>query len=185
MQKQSKNIFLFVASKAQGETLIWQFDRCLQSHPVKTHPWIVFTARCNVLMAGDVGDWVVLVQGLAQLAQLLVLGVLKHIAFQAFELDTDRVVVTLGASSVFGLPGVPGSVVGADKLPQAAVSADIKVRGYLQAPDLREVGVGIPIQLVGEQRLHLLAAVLAGGQADGVNDEQIDAGICRPEAKVG
>jgi hypothetical protein len=31
---------------------------------------------------------------------------------------------------------MPGPVVGADKLPQAAVAPNIKVRGHLQAPDL-------------------------------------------------
>jgi hypothetical protein len=33
--------------------------------------------------------------------------------------------------------------------------------------------------------LNFLAAVLAGGQADGVNDEQIDARTWGPWAKVG
>lgn len=45
--------------------------------------------------------------------------------------------------------------------------------------------MGLPVELVGEQRLHFLAAVMAGRQADGVDDEQIDAGAWGPGAKVG
>ena len=136
-------------------------------------------------MARDVRDRVVPVQGLTQMAQLLVLRLLKDIALQSFKFDADRVVIALGASSVLGLASVPGPVVGAHKLPQATVSPNVEVRGHLQAPDLREIGVGIPVELVGEQCLHLLAAVLARRQTDGVNDKQINAGVCRSGSKVG
>jgi hypothetical protein len=127
MEKQIKKFFLRVASKSQGEVLIWQFYSRFQALPVKARTRIVFAAGRDVLMAGDVRYRVVPVQGLAQPTQLLVLGVLEHIAFQAFEFDADRVVIALGASSVLGLAGMPGPVVGADKLPQAAVATDIKM----------------------------------------------------------
>ena len=78
-------------------------------------------------MASDVCDRVVPVQGQAQAAQLIVLGVLEHIALQAFEFDADRVVIALGTSSVLGLSGMPGPIVGADKLPQTAVPPYVEV----------------------------------------------------------
>ena len=104
-----------------------QLDGQVKAPPVKASTRIVLAARRDVLMAGDVRYRVVPVQGLAQPTQLLVLGVLEQIAFQAFEFDADRVVIALGASSVLGLAGMPGPVVGADKLPQAAVATDIKM----------------------------------------------------------
>ena len=104
-----------------------QLDGQLKAPPVKARTRISLAAGRDVLMTGDVCDRVVPVQGLAQPTQLLVLGVLEQIAFQAFEFDADRVVIALGASSVLGQAGMPGPVVGADKLPQAAVTPDVKV----------------------------------------------------------
>lgn len=45
--------------------------------------------------------------------------------------------------------------------------------------------MGVPVQLVGEERLHLLATVLAGRQADGMDHQQIDAGAWGSGAEVG
>ena len=165
--------------------MIGQLEGRFQALPVKARSRIAFAAWRNVLMARNMCNGVVSVQVQAQPTQLLILSVLEHIALQAFEFNTDRVVIALGATSVFGLTGMPGPIVGADKLPQAAVTPDIKVRGHLQAPDLCEIRVGIPVELVGEQRLHLLATVLAGRQADGMDDEQIYASAWRSGAKVG
>lgn len=136
-------------------------------------------------MARHMGDGVALAQVLAKLAQTCVLCVFEDIALQAFQFNADRIVIALGTTSVLGLSGMPRPVVGADKLPQAAVTPDVKVRGDLQAPDLCEIRMRIPVQLVGEQRLHFLATVLTGWQADGVDDQQIDASASGSGAKVG
>ena len=79
-------------------------------------------------MARDVRDRVVPVQGLTQMAQLLVLRLLKDIALQSFKFDADRVVIAVGPPSVLGLPCMPGAVIAADKLPKRAIAADVKVR---------------------------------------------------------
>lgn len=143
--------------------------------PVKTRPWILFSARRNVFMSGHMGDGVVAAQKLAKLAQLLVLGRFKVPPFQAFEFNAHRVVVAVGAAPVLGLPGMPSPVIGADELPEAAIALDVEMRRHLQSPNLREIRMCVPVQLVGEEVLHLVTAKLARWQADGVDHQQIDA----------
>jgi hypothetical protein len=116
--------------------VIGQLEGGFQALPVKARSRIAFAAWRNVLMARHMCNGVVPMQVQAQTTQLLILGVFEHIALQAFEFDPNRVVIALGATSVFGLTGMPGPIVGADKLPQAAVTPNIKVRGHLQVPDL-------------------------------------------------
>ena len=116
--------------------MIGQLEGRFQALPVKACSRIAFAAWRNVLMARHMCNGVVSMQVKAQTTQLLILGVLEHIALQAFEFDANRVVIALGAASVLGLTGVPGTIVGADKLPQAAVTPNIEVRGHLQVPDL-------------------------------------------------
>jgi hypothetical protein len=70
---------------------------------------------------------------------------------------------------------MPCAVIAADKLPQRAITANEKVRGDFQPSDALKVGVCVPIELVGEQALHGIAAVLAGRQADGVENDQVNA----------
>ena len=116
--------------------MIGQLEGRFQALPVKARSRIAFAAWRNVLMARHMCNGIVPMQVQAQPTQLLILGVLEHIALQALEFNPDRVVIALGASSVFGLASMPGPIVCADKLPQAPVTPDIEVRGHLQAPDL-------------------------------------------------
>ena len=101
---------------------------------------------------------------------------LKGLALQPFQLNADRVIVAIGAAPVFRPAGMPCPVIAADKLPECAIAPDIEVGRDLQSPDLPKVGVCVPVQLVGEQRLHLVAAVLAGRQRSaGAFHNQLDA----------
>lgn len=116
--------------------MIGELEGRFQALPVKARSRIAFAAWCNVLMARHMCNGVAPMQVQAQSTQLRILGFLEHIALQALEFDPDRVVIALGASSVFGLAGMPGPIVRADKLPQAPVTPNIKVRGHLQASNL-------------------------------------------------
>ena len=107
--------------------MIGQLHVCFQALPVKDRSRISFAARCNVLMARKMLNRVVPMQVKTEPTELLILGILEHIPLQTFELDADRVVIALGAPSVFGLSGMPGTVIRADKLPQAAITLDVKV----------------------------------------------------------
>ena len=69
---------------------------------------------------------------------------------------------------------MPGAVVATDKLPQFAIAADIKMRRYGQALYAFEIGVSVPVQLIGKQLLNLAAHVLARWQADAMQYDQIN-----------
>ena len=69
---------------------------------------------------------------------------------------------------------MPGSVITADELPKLAPAADEKVRRNLHAANALKVSMRVPIQLVGEQTLNVVSAVLAWRQANGVDHDQID-----------
>lgn len=127
-------------------------------------------------MARQMSNRVLALDVLAQKSQLPVLGVFKGIAFKTFKFNADRVVVAIASAPVFGLPGVPGAVIAAHKLPQRAITANVEVRRDFQSANALIVGVCIPIELVGEQALNRIATVLAWGQADGVDHDQVDAG---------
>ena len=70
---------------------------------------------------------------------------------------------------------MPGTVITADKLPELATAANIEMRGYGETPDALEIGVCLPVQLVGEQLLHFIAAVLTWRQTDRMQHDQISA----------
>jgi hypothetical protein len=129
-------------------------------------------------------DGVVVLQVAAQLGQALVLGIFESVALQAFQLDAHRIVIAIAFASVFRGPGVPGAVVAADKLPKRAVASDQEVRRHLQAANALKVRVGIPVELVGEEAKHRVAAILAGRQADGVDHDQVDASCRRAWPKI-
>lgn len=168
-----------------GKVRIREFHETFESIPRKTGPWVLLAAWCHVFMPGHMGDRMVVMQVLAKVGQLHILSLCKHIAFQALQLDADRVVVALGAPAVFRLSGMPGPVLGADKLDQSPITANEKMGRHLQAPDLREIGVSIPVQLVREKGLHLWTTILARGQADGVDHHQVNACAFGSGAKIG
>lgn len=124
-----------------------------------------------MLVTGDVGNRIQVCNAMAQTGQTGVLCGFKLCTLESFQFDTDRVVVAIGAAAVGRCTGMPGSVIAADKLPQGAIAPNVEVRRHLQPPDLPKVRVGVPVQLIGEQGLDLVAAVLTGRQADGVHHQ--------------
>src|SRR3990167_4936235 len=80
---------------------------------------------------------------------------------------------------------MPGAVVGGHELEQFAVAPNQEMGRDFGASNQLEVGVGVPVQLVGEQALDLVTTIVAGGQADGMNQGQVDRGAWRARAKVG
>ena len=80
---------------------------------------------------------------------------------------------------------MPCAVITADKLQHLTGAANDEVCGDCHAANLLKVGMRVPVQGVGEKRFNLWAAVLTRWQADGVQHDQIDAGVIRPWAKVG
>ena len=157
----------------------------LQACPVKTGAGVLLAAWGNVFMPGNVGDGVVGSQGLAQLLQGLVLGGIKLPAFQTFELNANRKIIAVAAPAPLRCARVPSAVVAAHKLPHHALACDEEVGRNLQPPNALKVGVGIPVELVGEELLHAARAIFTRRQADGVQYGKSDAASVRARAEVG
>ena len=68
-------------------------------------------------MTRNMGNGVLLPQGLAQVDQGGVLGRFERFVLQAFEFDADRVIVALVATPIARCPRVPGALVTVDELP--------------------------------------------------------------------
>jgi hypothetical protein len=80
---------------------------------------------------------------------------------------------------------VPGAALDRDELDQLAVAADEEVRGNPHPMDFSEVWVRVWVQPVGEQALDGIAAVLAGRQADRVQDYKGDFATRRALVLIG
>lgn len=162
-----------------------QSRQFFQACPVKARSGVLFSAWCNVFVSSHMRNGIDESQVLTKSCQTLVLGIFEEVAFESFELYADRVIIAVGSPSVLGLPCVPGAVIAADKLPKGAISANVKVRGDFQPPYGLKVGVRIPIELVGEQALHTVAAILTRWEADRVDHDQVNANLCRSGSEIG
>jgi hypothetical protein len=70
---------------------------------------------------------------------------------------------------------MPGAPIAVDELQQAAVAPDQEMRRDTQAAQRFEVRMGPWVQPAQEQVVDVGTAVLAGWQADRVQDHQVDA----------
>src|SRR5687767_5778018 len=100
--------------------------------PVEAGPRVQFAAWRDVLVASDVIDRVALRDGRQQALQRFVLPGFEGLAFQALELDADRIVVAVVAAAPARGSGVPGPRITVDELPQLAVAPHIEMRRDLQ-----------------------------------------------------
>jgi len=98
----------------------------------------------------------------------------------AFELNANGEVVTPAASTKVRLPGVPRTLGERYKLDQLAVASDQQMRRNLQASDLAEVWMRIPIELIQKQCLDLTAAEFARGKTDAMQNNHIRCYAIRP-----
>ena len=80
---------------------------------------------------------------------------------------------------------MPGAGMERHKLGYAAIALDQQVGRYLQFAQLRKIRVGATVQLIAEKLLHRTGAKLARGQADIVDQQQVDNRICRAFVIVG
>src|ERR1035438_9201382 len=137
-----------------------------------------------MLVPGNAGDRIAFDEPADDGAEAFVLGRLEGLAFEAFELDADRVVVAIAPAVPIGSAGMPGSVVAGDELQQGPAAAQQKVGGHAQAANRPEIGMGGPVEPVGEEPLDRVAAVLTGWQADRVNDDEVDPRRRRPRVEI-
>lgn len=125
-------------------------------------------------MSRDRADRIVRVKRSAERGEAVILCVRECFPFQSFQLDPNRVVVAVRVPLEGGTSGVPGTVVAADELPGNPIAVDDEVGGHLHAVDGLKVGMGVPVQTVGEERLYVPPSIFSGRQADGVDDKEGD-----------
>ena len=101
----------------------------LQIRPIKTWAGVFFTAWCDVLMARNVRDGVLLAKCQTKLRQAFVLSSFKVVALKAFQFNANGVVVAIAATSITGGAGVPGPLLATYKLPNLARSFNEKMGG--------------------------------------------------------
>jgi hypothetical protein len=170
-KRNSEKIFL--------QKTIWKVGRCqsqglLQKGPVEAVSWVCFSSGCDMFMAGNMRDGIVLQDGCAQTGQRFILTVFEGLSFNPLKLYSDRVVVTVAPSAVTGGAGMPGAVVATDELLEFAMAPDKKVGRHLHPLDAFEVGVPVPVELVGEQALHIVTTILTRGKTDAMQNDQIN-----------
>lgn len=153
--------------------------------PIKPGAGVLLAAGGHVFVPHDVFYGVALGQVLAQLGQGLVLRWLEGIALQPFQFNADGIVVAVAAALPARLTCVPGPVVARHELDHFPCAAYEEVAGDFHAAYGLKVGVGVPVQGVREELLNLRAAVLAGGEADGVEDDEFDHRAGGAGAEVG
>lgn len=74
---------------------------------------------------------------------------------------------------------MPGTPLAGYKLQQAAIAPDKEMRGDPELMDFSVIGVGLGIELVGEQPDNAVAAIVLWRQADVVDDYQRNLAIRR------
>src|SRR5690606_3543799 len=116
--------------------------------------------------------------------QARVLRHLERVVLQPFKFDADAEVVAVVSPLPARWSGMPGAIERRDELQQFAVAADHEMSGYLGTSDGFEVRMGVPVQPVGDEPFDLVTTVLAGRQADRVDDGQVDPGLGRARAEV-
>src|ERR1019366_8136402 len=159
-------------------------QRTAQSWPVEGRAGIVLSARRDVLVPGDRRDRIALGQTADHCTEALVLGRIEALAFEAFELDADRIVVAVAAAAPVRSAGMPGPLVARDELEQRTVATHEGMRRDPEGANRLEIWVRAPVEPIGEEPLDRVAAVFARGQADRMDDDEVDHRSGRPRSEV-
>ena len=101
------------------------------------------------------------------------------------QFDTDGKIVAAGAILEVGFTGMPGALLKGYVLHDLTIAADQRVGGNREPANLSKVVVRVGAELIAEQLVDPRAAELTGRQADGVNYQQVDVGICRARITIG
>ena len=112
-----------------GKAPIGEADRSeprAQQRPVEARTGIVLAPRRDVLVADDRLDRIAARQRRRQSHQRVVLRSLEGLAFQAFELDAQRVVVAVLAPAPRRAARVPGAPLAGDELQQFAAASQLQ-----------------------------------------------------------
>ncbi len=167
-----------------GKTLSVPTQGLAQTSPIEARSRILLSTWGDVLMSSDMRNRVPIPQLSAQVRQCFVLRVFEGVAFQAFEFNANRIVVAVVPFSPGGCAGVPSPGICVYELNQLAIPTNKKVGRDFHAPDALEVGMGRPVQLIGEELLDFGSSVSPGWQADRMHNDQVNASVMGTRAEV-
>jgi len=142
--------------------------------PIKFGPRIGLPAGRNISMSDDMGEGITAAQRAEQMLQSKVLGFLERQFITAFQLDSERKIVTSIApipARYARMPGTPGA---GNKLHQLAISANQEVGRNPQRMNPAEIRMGIRVEPIGKEPLDRVAAKYTWWEADGMNDDQLN-----------
>jgi hypothetical protein len=153
--------------------------------PVKMGTGVSFALGRDVGMARNVTYRIDAFEAPTQSHQGHVLLRREWLGVTTFQFDPYRKIVATRASAPCRNSGMPRALVTRDKLNDQSVASNQKMGGHPNALELLEIRVLGMIQLIGKKSLDLIPAILIGGEADVVNDQQINGGKWRPGIKIG
>ena len=143
-----------------------------QARPVEEVAGVAFAAGGDVLVAGYGFDGVVRRHAVQQRNQGLVLCLGERFEIAAFQFDAERKGVAAAAAALLRPAGVVRRVVARHKLHHLPAAFNQKMAGHAQIHQLREEGVCLRVDVVGEQIADGAAAVFEGRQGDVVQHHQ-------------
>lgn len=144
------------------------------TRPVEMWPGVGFPPGSNVAVTDDSGGRVVCRKCRQEAGKPLILRLCKGLGVAAFKLDADGKIIAAFASLPAGNTGMPGAGMACNELDQVSGATDEEVRGNAAVGDRCKVGVRQRIEPVGEKVGDGVALETVGGQADRMDDDQID-----------
>jgi len=151
----------------------------MKAGPVPLTAGIPFAARSHILVADDAlgrDGGIGLHQAAAEAGSLAVLGIGERVLLIADHLDADGVVVAALASLPAGNAGMPGAALHRHELSDVACPVDDEVGGDAHPFQFGQRRFRFGIEPAEKKGLDRLRLEMAGGQADGVQHDHIDAG---------
>jgi hypothetical protein len=159
-------------------------QHAVEPRPIEERPGVCLAARCDVGVANDIFDRVVVAQNLGQGHQASILWRSERGLVAAFKLDANREIVAALPRAPLRNSSVPSAHSTWHELDHLAPAANQEVRRNAQRLDFPIVGMLFGIEAVGKQSGDAVAAKLPWRQADGVDDQQSDRFIGRPVVAI-
>lgn len=139
----------------------------------------------DVLMTNAICNWINIPEYLNELSQNPVLHVFERDVIAAFELDTDRKVITPVSTVPLRLACVPGPRLTWHELHEFAIAANQEMRRNSQFGYGFETRISRRIKAIGKQLRDFIAAEAPRWQADAVNNDEFYAAARRASIAVG
>jgi len=123
----------------------------LVARPLEKRPRIGLATGSDMLVPGDIGQSITLLQPGGQSRQYGILHFGKRLKIGPFQLDPDRKVVTAFAPTKERNAGMPGAVIGRHELQQRTIALNHEMRRDPQRTQLVKIRMSVAIQRIAKQ----------------------------------